>query len=277
MKKTFLKNKQKINSAKICFFGLTEALIVMASLALLSLLMISSMKYFRSTGGAIQCADTVRMLTKANIAYANDTQRFAPAAIGDSYRWYGEKEQRGGEPHFEFYTSPLFKYLEGYKKVDFCPALAGMLSKDRPIYDDRGGFGYGYNENIGSLRYTTTMYNFWDAPCQKWGLAIKRIKEPDKTVMFTDTATKINKTGSVYIGGKISEFGFCKSYNLINMNEAVPGIPDPSIHFRHDGKANVSWVDGHVSLQEMSCTKDDWGKSMIGFFGPKDNSMFDPN
>ena len=277
MKRNIYGNRRKNGQPELCLFAFTETLIVIAALALLSLLLISSMKYFRSTGGVLQCADSIRMLTKANTAYANDTQRFVPAAIGDSYRWYGEKEQRGGEPHFEFYTSPLFKYLEGYTKVDFGPALAGMLPQDLPIYDDRGGFGYGYNENIGSLRYTTTMYNFWDAPCQKWGLAIKRIKEPAKTVMFTDTATRVNKTGGIYVAGKISEFAFCKSYNLINMNETVPGVPDPSIHFRHDRKANVSWVDGHVSQEEMSCTKDDWGKSMIGFFGPKDNSLFDPN
>lgn len=276
MKKSFYNSDRYLKTGKIYFFGLTEALIIVASVALLSVLFVSSMDYMRSSGGAVQCAESLRMLTKANIAYANETQRFVPAAIGDSYRWYGTKEQKGGEPCFELYSSPLFKYLEGYKKIDVCPALAGMLAKDLPIYDDRGGFGYGYNENIGSLRYVTT-YNFWEAPCQKWALSAKKIKEPGSTVMFTDTATKVDSDGRVYIGGKISEFGFCKSYNLINRGEPLFGTPDPTIHFRHKGKAGVSWVDGHVSLEAMSCSKDDWGKSMIGFFGPKDNSLFDPN
>jgi prepilin-type processing-associated H-X9-DG protein len=51
----------------------------------------------------------------------------------------------------------------------------------------------------------------------------------------------------------------------------------PSIHFRHRGHANVAWCDGHISAERMTLSD---GPSMeefeIGWFGPPDNSLFDP-
>jgi prepilin-type processing-associated H-X9-DG protein len=61
--------------------------------------------------------------------------------------------------------------------------------------------------------------------------------------------------------------------------------PDPTIHFRHDGIANVAWCDGHVSGERMSFTTDYQTHSRIsaeeademgvGWFGPDSNELFD--
>ena len=59
------------------------------------------------------------------------------------------------------------------------------------------------------------------------------------------------------------------------------GRPSPSIHFRHNRKANVAWCDGHVNSEKIA--SDDsinaYGvrsyDMLIGWFEPLDNSLFD--
>jgi prepilin-type processing-associated H-X9-DG protein len=63
--------------------------------------------------------------------------------------------------------------------------------------------------------------------------------------------------------------------------EAAWGFQSPSIHFRHYGRANVLWADGHISSEKW-----DWAPEtniygarnsqwMTGWFGPEDNRLFD--
>ena len=56
----------------------------------------------------------------------------------------------------------------------------------------------------------------------------------------------------------------------------------PTIHFRHDGIANILWLDGHVSHRTMDWSRKPTvpgelnpGRVQIGWFGPQDNSLFD--
>jgi len=256
------------------FFTLNEFLLIITILCVLSIILFPFLFRARSAMKTVQCAETLKRLTAANSAYNDEQKCFAPAAISENYRWFGQKENRGGEPDFDFSDSPLYKYLGEDKRIKTCPSLAKLLKKNMPVYE-KGGFGYGYNENIGSQRYYS-QYDFWEKQCQSSGVSKKKIKEPEKTVMFTDTATKIDASGNVYINGTFAEAGFCKSYFIFNKGTPEWGTPEPTIHFRHGGHANVSWVDGHVSREKMTFSKDDWGKSYIGFFGPKDNTLFDP-
>jgi prepilin-type processing-associated H-X9-DG protein len=61
--------------------------------------------------------------------------------------------------------------------------------------------------------------------------------------------------------------------------------PDPSIHFRHDRRANVAWTDGHVRARALDFsgprhaygavdadTMAAWG---FGWFGPRSAELFD--
>ena len=256
------------------FFTLNEFLLILTILSMLSIILFPLLFRARSAMKTVKCAETVKRLTSANSTYVDEQNCYVPASIGENYRWFGQKENKGGEPDFDFTESRLYKYLGENKKIKTCPALASLLKRDMPVYE-KGGFGYGYNENIGSQRYYS-QYDFWEKQCETSGLTKKQIKEPDKTIMFTDTATKIDASGNTYIYGNFAEHGFCKSYFIFNKGAPEWGTPEPTIHFRHNGQANVSWVDGHISPEKMTFSKDDWGKSRIGFFGPKDNTLFDP-
>ncbi len=54
------------------------------------------------------------------------------------------------------------------------------------------------------------------------------------------------------------------------------GTPWPTIHFRHRGRANVAWADGHVSSETLERTDCRSADHALGWFGPDDNSLFDP-
>ncbi len=53
----------------------------------------------------------------------------------------------------------------------------------------------------------------------------------------------------------------------------------PSVHFRHNGRANVAWCDGHISSEPMGFSRTDQQKSHdIGYIGTdKDNRLYDRN
>jgi prepilin-type processing-associated H-X9-DG protein len=58
--------------------------------------------------------------------------------------------------------------------------------------------------------------------------------------------------------------------------------PDPSAHFRHEGRAMVVWLDGHISGEAMTHSESsglyplDPRTSLIGWSGDaSSNSLFD--
>ena len=61
------------------------------------------------------------------------------------------------------------------------------------------------------------------------------------------------------------------------------GDPSPSIHFRHAGRANIGWVDGHIDMKKLVPYESenivygdiDFLKMTLGWFEPLDNSLFD--
>ena len=75
------------------------------------------------------------------------------------------------------------------------------------------------------------------------------------------------------------EYSFAES----RFHPRYPGFRGvPSIHFRHNGRANVGWCDGHVDARPMTFT--DWNhlyrtdpaRYGIGWFGAADdNRLFD--
>ncbi|GAG92020.1 unnamed protein product, partial [marine sediment metagenome] len=79
------------------------------------------------------------------------------------------------------------------------------------------------------------------------------------------------------------EYSFAEPpYFVFNGQPATGwGYASPSIHFRHRGKANVGWVDGHITSEEVALFEEEniYGvKScdmMLGWFEPIDNTPFD--
>jgi prepilin-type processing-associated H-X9-DG protein len=106
------------------------------------------------------------------------------------------------------------------------------------------------------------------------------VRRTAETLMFADTAMGRGGVGGG--GGYYQEYSFAEPrYFVFNGEPYVGWDPAPSIHFRHRGKANIGWVDGHVDSRKIArfegisiygVKSADMG---IGWFEPMDNSLFD--
>jgi prepilin-type processing-associated H-X9-DG protein len=83
----------------------------------------------------------------------------------------------------------------------------------------------------------------------------------------------------------VTEYSFCEP-PFIQENAGAPSIDLawPSIHFRHRGRANVAWADGHVTAELPTFSNGSYGLTTaqvkaagtggVGWFGPESNRLF---
>ena len=242
-------------------FTLVELLTVVAVLALLAAILTTLLPAARVAAEAAACRSNLRQLAAANLAYTADHGRFAAAAEdiagANSIRWHGV---RTAGQAFDGAKGPLADYLGGGGAsawVRRCPAF-------RP---ETAGFetscgGYGYNAlGVGSEACLPV-----DHP-ERSGMRAGTIVHPAQTVMFADTA--FLKGGGAK--ATLIEYSFAEPPRF-----ASGGTPWPSIHFRHRGRANVAWADGHVSAESLVRSDGRSAGHDLGWFGPDDNTLFDP-
>mgnify|MGYP001306911748 CR=1 FL=1 len=248
-------------------FSLIELLVVIAVIALLSAL--AAPAVLRARGAAVrsQCASNLRQLVLANQSYATDHGHYVAAAedmwSGNRKRWHGERISTS-KP-FESERGPLADYLGADRRVQRC----GAFEPESGGFEEGCG-GYGYNvAGVGSEAYLLGTF-----AGSARGMKPETVSNPAETIMFADAAFLQVKKGQ----SRIIEYSFAEPVFHLADSEPVPAYPAvPSIHFRHDDKANIAWVDGHVSAEELDrAYSSSFTARRIGWFGPADNSLFDP-
>lgn len=235
--------------------GLTliELVAVMGVLSVLGLLVAGSLKWAIDAGRSAECQNNLRQLAEANWAYAADYGCFVAAAAdigeGNERRWHGV---RGADGAFEAEGGGLTPYLGGEgssRIVRRCPAFA----------TDGGGFeascgGYGYNAHgVGSQKCLPEP----NAGTAK-GIPPVRLTHPATTVMFADAAYVEGRGSSAHL----IEYSFCEPRAW-----ADGGTPWPTTHFRHRGRANVAWCDGHVTAERRTASGARGEAEGLGWFG----------
>jgi prepilin-type N-terminal cleavage/methylation domain-containing protein/prepilin-type processing-associated H-X9-DG protein len=263
-------------------FTLVELLVVIAIIGILAALLLPALSRARQKALSVQCASNLRQLFLANTMYASESQgHYVPAApdINDGYggrvRWHGVRETAGPDSDFDPKKGPLAEYLPD-GRVKECPVFTEFRKRGEvPNAFESGTGGYGYNyAYIGGTYY---LNDYLTAPENTTNDS--HVANPAQTIMFADAAMPEE--------GCIVEYGFIEP-PLFVTNEFPKGNPDwgyasPSLHFRHDGRINVVWCDGHISSERFGWAPDDpenvfggvnarWA---VGWFGPKDNRYFD--
>jgi len=260
-------------------FTLIELLVVIAIIGILAAILFPVFASAQQSGRSAKCAQQLRQLAAANLAYADDNSgHFAPAAPdifgANLRRWHGVRATSDSD--FDPSKGPLWAYLGHSGGIKKCPLLTMLKSKSqaRAAYESGcGGFGYNYlyvggtyyrNDPVKAARETSTMGD---------------LASPSRTIMFADAAMAVaDQQGPVLIE---ESFAY-PPYLPDSSGGAGVTLLSPSVHFRHGGRANVGWCDGHVSSRRMSFTKDGenaYGVASksynLGWFGPRDNSLWD--
>ena len=241
-------------------FSLVELVVVLAVLGLLAALLGTALPAAKAAADAAACRGNLRQLAAANLAYAADHGRYVAAAADiegrNTLRWHGVRTGKA----FDGAKGPLAPYLGGKGPSAWVRRCPGF----RP---EAAGFeaacgGYGYNAlGVGSEACLP------DGGGTTVGMRPAALAAPAQTVMFADAAF-LQGGGAK---SRLIEYSFAEPPRFTNGS-----IPWPSIHFRHQGKANVAWCDGHVTAETLEWSDGRSAGRSLGWFGPADNSLFDP-
>ena len=241
-------------------FTLTELLVSMAGAGLLAAILAAALPGARAAADAAVCRSNLRQLVAANAAYAADHGRYVAAASdidgANSIRWHGV---RSGGQAFDAAQGPLSSYLGGGSASTWVRRCPGFRPEEAGFEASCGGYGYnalGVGSEVCLPRGRGNAV----------GMRPGAIGHPAGTVMFADTA--FLQGGA---RGKLIEYSFAEPPRF-----AGGGAPWPSIHFRHRGRAMVAWCDGHVTAETLSRSDARSSGRALGWFGPEDNSLFDP-
>lgn len=254
-------------------FTLVEILVVIGIISILVTILLPAISGARQAANASSCANNLRGMQIACMAYATDNENFFPPAhffmlTKNLHRWHGTRATTGtlaNPTPFDFTNSPLKNYLE-VSRIKMCP----NLDVAKKGFENSAG-GYGYNAQYigsslalatGTLTPALLDKNFGNRPAR-----VSMIRKPAETILFSDVAKA---------EPQLIEYSFAEPPYFNGGIES-----SPSMHFRHRGMANVVWADGHTTSQKMEWTYPtnaygaDNKQMKLGFFGPRDNTLFD--
>lgn len=259
--------------------GLTliETLAAVSVIGVLIALLAPALGSAREAGRSAVCLSNIRQLQLAAMQHARDhDERYPPGAQDfnrNLHRWHGSRGSAGEA--FDPREGPLTGYLESAARSSAlreCPTFAPVAQelRSRGAGFETGCGGYGYNNAFVGVVRTKGSSGRWVVATDETGSRATRFADPARTVGFTDAAL---------LTDRLIEYSFAEPRAW---PDAPAYAPDPSTHFRHEGRASVAWLDGHVSSERMTRSAAGWfsegdsGEAGLGWFGgPAGNELYD--
>ncbi len=247
-------------------FTLIELMIVVAIIGVLAGLLLPVLSAARAAARQTACSSNLRQLGLAVEGYKNEYDGYFPPTmtVDNNMRWHGARASVS-DP-WDHTLGPLYRFLKD-GEIHACPAFTGLGAPTPGAYE-LGAGGYGYNEQY--IGGTPT----WDWKKMYSPANEARVRNQPETLLFGDAAALDGTTK------QLVEYSFIEA----PLYEAWGTKSDPSCHFRHNGRANFAFCDGHVAPLDMdvrlevsgwtSVTVLDCIKNNLGF-PPGGNDLFD--
>jgi prepilin-type processing-associated H-X9-DG protein/prepilin-type N-terminal cleavage/methylation domain-containing protein len=211
-------------------FTLIELLVVVGVLALLASLLLPALSKARASARRAKCISNLHQLGLAVQMYWDDHNgdcfRYGPVHTnGGLLYWFGWIDGPGvpeGDRRFDPAAGALWPYYEG-RGVDLCPSFDYSAPHYKP--KARGAsYGYGYNLHL-------------SAPGTRPPVNTGQFTNASDLVVFADAA-QVNdfQAPASPTNPMLEEWYYVNRY-------------EPTAHFRHRGRANALFADGHVEAE----------------------------
>ena len=213
-------------------FTLIELLTTVALVAILIALILPALNSMKEKANAAKCVGNLRILAQGISMYA-----------GENNGLYPRLGQVDGPNNPPFWGEMIDPFVGRHSKAYLCPVQRGKWAipdegEKQPAslgFTYAGawyaGISYGINAAIG-----TGVMGGGNYPAIAPGV----ISRPTRTVLLTDSW---HDAGSIEVGTCIVT-GHPESPSYLNPF----GMTRSDVKYRHGGKANVCFVDGHVEL-----------------------------
>jgi prepilin-type N-terminal cleavage/methylation domain-containing protein/prepilin-type processing-associated H-X9-DG protein len=218
-------------------FTLIELLVVVAIISILSALLLPVLGKGKLSAQRAVCESNLRQLGVAMELYWEDNNGncfyyTSPANInnGQIY-WFGWIQNGGsgpgsateGQRAFDLSKGVLFPYLNG-SNVRLCPSPVWSSSKFQ-LKGTNVIFSYGCNLILDLMTTNRPPVN------------INSVVHPTDTALFADAVQVTTTQGKASMSNPLFQ-----EFYYVDSNEATA-------QFRHSQKANVTFADGHVALE----------------------------